>query len=110
MQGICFPAFATMYAEYKFVERVHERTGAVSPCLNKASFAIGVISCVGMCLVATFQVCLIQLQRKILSECTRFHVIPNLYGFLSLVEHKKDHLKSVFVCCCVLGNDGDASP
>lgn len=56
---ICFPAFATMYAEYKFVERVHERTGAVSPHLNKASFAVGIISCVGMCLVATFQVCLV---------------------------------------------------
>ncbi|XDV25034.1 hypothetical protein PO909_029035 [Leuciscus waleckii] len=50
-----FAAFATMYAEYKFVERVHERTGAVSPVLNKASFAVGIISCVGMCLVATFQ-------------------------------------------------------
>ncbi|XP_073694208.1 DNA damage-regulated autophagy modulator protein 1 [Garra rufa] len=50
-----FAAFATMYAEYKFVERVHERTGAVPPCLNKASFAIGIISCVGMCFVATFQ-------------------------------------------------------
>ncbi|XP_016351428.1 DNA damage-regulated autophagy modulator protein 1-like [Sinocyclocheilus anshuiensis] len=50
-----FAAFATMYAEYKFVERVHERTGAVSPCLNKVSFAFGIISCVGMCLVATFQ-------------------------------------------------------
>lgn len=50
-----FAAFATMYAEYKFVERVHERTGAVSPHLNKASFAVGIVSCVGMCLVATFQ-------------------------------------------------------
>lgn len=50
-----FAAFATMYAEYKFVERVHERTGAVSPVLNKASFGVGIISCVGMCLVATFQ-------------------------------------------------------
>ncbi|KAK7149625.1 hypothetical protein R3I94_009060 [Phoxinus phoxinus] len=51
-----FAAFATIYAEYKFVERVHEGTGAVSPRLNKASFAVGIISCVGMCLVATFQV------------------------------------------------------
>ncbi|KAI2665391.1 DNA damage-regulated autophagy modulator protein 1 [Labeo rohita] len=50
-----FAAFATMYAEYKFVERVHEKTGAVSPCLNKVSFGFGIISCVGMCLVATFQ-------------------------------------------------------
>ncbi|XP_077090456.1 DNA damage-regulated autophagy modulator protein 1 [Siphateles boraxobius] len=50
-----FAAFATMYAEYKFVERVHEKTSAVSPCLNKASFAVGIVSCVGMCLVATFQ-------------------------------------------------------
>ncbi|XP_065124558.1 DNA damage-regulated autophagy modulator protein 1 [Paramisgurnus dabryanus] len=50
-----FSAFATMYAEYKFVERIHENTGAVSPHLNKASFAFGIISCVGMCFVATFQ-------------------------------------------------------
>ncbi|XP_018925653.1 DNA damage-regulated autophagy modulator protein 1-like [Cyprinus carpio] len=50
-----FAAFATMYAEYKFVERVHETTGAVSPRLNKVSFGFGIISCVGMCLVATFQ-------------------------------------------------------
>lgn len=50
-----FAAFATMYAEYKFVERVHETTGAVSPHLNKASFGFGIISCVGMCFVATFQ-------------------------------------------------------
>lgn len=46
-----------MYAEYKFVERVHETTGAVPPCLNKASFGFGIMSCVGMCFVATFQVC-----------------------------------------------------
>lgn len=45
-----------MYTEYKFVERVHETTGAVSPYLNKASFGFGVLSCVGMCFVATFQV------------------------------------------------------
>ncbi|XP_051974784.1 DNA damage-regulated autophagy modulator protein 1 [Xyrauchen texanus] len=50
-----FAAFSTMYAEYKFVERVHERTGSVPPCLNKVSFGFGVISCVGMCFVATFQ-------------------------------------------------------
>ncbi|XP_043093072.1 DNA damage-regulated autophagy modulator protein 1 [Puntigrus tetrazona] len=50
-----FAAFATMYAEYKFVGRVHERTGSVSPRLNKVSFGFGVVSCIGMCLVATFQ-------------------------------------------------------
>ncbi|NP_001006049.1 DNA damage-regulated autophagy modulator protein 1 [Danio rerio] len=50
-----FAAFATMYAEYKFVERVHERTGAVPPTLNKVSFGFGIFSCIGMCLVATFQ-------------------------------------------------------
>ncbi|KAK2892740.1 hypothetical protein QQF64_035452 [Cirrhinus molitorella] len=50
-----FAAFATMYAEYKFVERVHERTGAIPPRLNKVSLGFGIVSCVGMCLVATFQ-------------------------------------------------------
>ncbi|XP_041833788.1 DNA damage-regulated autophagy modulator protein 1 [Melanotaenia boesemani] len=46
---------ATIYARYKFVEKLTEETGLVRPSLNKASLWLGVISCLGMCIVATFQ-------------------------------------------------------
>ncbi|XP_072528593.1 DNA damage-regulated autophagy modulator protein 1 [Salminus brasiliensis] len=50
-----FAGFATMFARYKFLERLNEKTGGVSPGLNKTAFAFAVISCLGMCIVATFQ-------------------------------------------------------
>ncbi|KAG8005573.1 DNA damage-regulated autophagy modulator protein 1 [Nibea albiflora] len=46
---------ATIYARYKFVEKLCEETRLVSPCLNKAALVLGMISCLGMCIVATFQ-------------------------------------------------------
>ncbi|XP_070709892.1 DNA damage-regulated autophagy modulator protein 1 [Pempheris klunzingeri] len=46
---------ATIYARYKFVEKLSEETRVVQPCLNKAALWIGMISCLGMCIVATFQ-------------------------------------------------------
>ncbi|XP_042258598.1 DNA damage-regulated autophagy modulator protein 1 [Thunnus maccoyii] len=46
---------ATIYARYKYVEKLSEDTGAVSPYLNKASLVLGLLSCLGMCIVATFQ-------------------------------------------------------
>ncbi len=80
-----------MYAEFKFVERVHETTGAVSPCLNKASFAFGIVSCVGMCLVATFQVYLVQPR----------NVNPLLYSiYLHLSFQKSDIMKAVEILNC----------
>ena len=50
--GIC-----TMYARYKFVEKLSEDTKVVNPHLNKAALGLGLLSCLGMCVVATFQVC-----------------------------------------------------
>lgn len=50
-----FTGMITMYTRYKFVEKQNERTGDVSPCLNKTAFWIGMLSCLGMCFVATFQ-------------------------------------------------------
>lgn len=47
---------ATMYARYKFVEKLNEKAGGVPPALNKAALWIGMLSCLGMCFVATFQV------------------------------------------------------
>ncbi|KAL0962885.1 hypothetical protein UPYG_G00346740 [Umbra pygmaea] len=50
-----FAGFATMYARYKFVEKLNESCVLVSPALNKGAFWIGNLSCLGMCIVATFQ-------------------------------------------------------
>ncbi|KAM9845939.1 DNA damage-regulated autophagy modulator protein 1 [Aulostomus maculatus] len=46
---------ATIYARYKFVERLSEETRVVSPRLNKSALVLGLLSCLGMCIVATFQ-------------------------------------------------------
>ncbi|KAL2102974.1 hypothetical protein ACEWY4_002142 [Coilia grayii] len=46
---------ATMYARYKFIERLIERTGGMRPVVNKVALGFGLISCFGMCVVATFQ-------------------------------------------------------
>ncbi|XP_041820085.1 DNA damage-regulated autophagy modulator protein 1 [Chelmon rostratus] len=46
---------ATIYARYKFVEKLHEGTRVVGPSLNKAALLVGMVSCLGMCIVATFQ-------------------------------------------------------
>ncbi|XP_038594661.1 DNA damage-regulated autophagy modulator protein 1 [Micropterus salmoides] len=46
---------ATIYARYKFVEKLSEETRVVSPCLNKSALVSGMLACLGMCIVATFQ-------------------------------------------------------
>lgn len=46
---------ATIYARYKFVEKLSEETRVVGPSLNKAALWVGMVSCLGMCIVATFQ-------------------------------------------------------
>uniref|UniRef100_A0A667YM49 DNA-damage regulated autophagy modulator 1 n=1 Tax=Myripristis murdjan TaxID=586833 RepID=A0A667YM49_9TELE len=48
-------AAATMYARYKYVEKLSEETSLVRPCLNKAALGLGMLACLGMCIVATFQ-------------------------------------------------------
>ncbi|KAM9823676.1 DNA damage-regulated autophagy modulator protein 1 [Neosynchiropus ocellatus] len=47
-------AFATVYARYKFVERLLAGTSRPSPRLNSASLLLGLCSCLGMCVVASF--------------------------------------------------------
>lgn len=54
--GDCFAASATIYARYKFVQKLAELMRPVSPQLNEAALVIGMLSCFGMCVVATFQV------------------------------------------------------
>lgn len=51
----CSPASATIYARYKFVQSLADLR-LMSPRLNKAALGIGMLSCFGMCVVATFQV------------------------------------------------------
>ncbi|XP_074481160.1 DNA damage-regulated autophagy modulator protein 1 [Sebastes fasciatus] len=46
---------ATIYARYKYVEKLSEDTRVVNPRLNKAALVIGLLSILGMCIVATFQ-------------------------------------------------------
>ncbi|XP_026882818.2 DNA damage-regulated autophagy modulator protein 1 [Electrophorus electricus] len=50
-----FAGFATMFARYKFVQRLTEKRGGVPPALNVATLVAAIVSCVGMCTVATFQ-------------------------------------------------------
>uniref|UniRef100_A0A1A7XSP7 DNA-damage regulated autophagy modulator 1 n=1 Tax=Iconisemion striatum TaxID=60296 RepID=A0A1A7XSP7_9TELE len=50
-----FAGTVTIYARYKLVEMQMEENNLVKPCLNKASLWCGIISCFGMCVVATFQ-------------------------------------------------------
>lgn len=45
-----------MYSRYKLVEKLSEEPRVVSPCLNKAALGVGLLACLGMCIVATFQV------------------------------------------------------
>uniref|UniRef100_A0A3Q2Z4P9 DNA-damage regulated autophagy modulator 1 n=1 Tax=Hippocampus comes TaxID=109280 RepID=A0A3Q2Z4P9_HIPCM len=46
---------ATIYSRFKFVEKLCEETRAVNPRLNKTALALGMLSCLGNCVVATFQ-------------------------------------------------------
>ncbi|XP_068573449.1 DNA damage-regulated autophagy modulator protein 1 [Cebidichthys violaceus] len=46
---------ATIYGRYKYVEKLSVDPRVVYPGLNKAAFVFGMLSCLGMCIVATFQ-------------------------------------------------------
>ncbi|KAM4614787.1 DNA damage-regulated autophagy modulator protein 1 [Polymixia lowei] len=50
-----FTGMATIYARYKFVEKLNEETRLVRPSLNTVSFWTGILACLGMSFVATFQ-------------------------------------------------------
>ncbi|KAF7229270.1 DNA damage-regulated autophagy modulator protein 1 isoform X2 [Nothobranchius furzeri] len=50
-----FAGTATVYTRYKLVEKQIEENNLVKPGLNEASLWLGIISCFGMCVVATFQ-------------------------------------------------------
>lgn len=47
---------ATVYARFKYVEKMNEGTNVGVPRMNAAALVLGLISCLGMVVVATFQV------------------------------------------------------
>lgn len=47
---------ATVYARFKYVEKMNESTNVVAPRGNTVALVLGLISCLGMVVVATFQV------------------------------------------------------
>ncbi|XP_053200157.1 DNA damage-regulated autophagy modulator protein 1 [Scomber japonicus] len=50
-----FAGTSTIYARYKFVEKLTEDTAVIRPRLNQFVLVLGLLSCLGMCIVATFQ-------------------------------------------------------
>nr|XP_019947782.1 PREDICTED: DNA damage-regulated autophagy modulator protein 1 [Paralichthys olivaceus] len=46
---------STIYARYKFVEKLGQETGVARTCLNRTGLVLGMLSCLSMCIVATFQ-------------------------------------------------------
>ncbi|KAL2102633.1 hypothetical protein ACEWY4_001801 [Coilia grayii] len=46
---------ATIYAHYKFIERLAEKQALVRPLVNQIALGVGLVSCFGMFVVATFQ-------------------------------------------------------
>ncbi|KAI4888473.1 hypothetical protein NFI96_015930 [Prochilodus magdalenae] len=72
-----FAGFATMFARYKYVQKLNEKTGGVKPALNKAALFFATTSCVGMCFVATFQE----------TAVTRVHDVGALVFFVSGVVY-----------------------
>ncbi|KAK3557763.1 hypothetical protein QTP86_000281 [Hemibagrus guttatus] len=53
--ALLFLGFATMFARYKFVQKLIEGTGGMAPLLNVTTLILAIFSCAGMCVVATFQ-------------------------------------------------------
>ncbi|KAM9772241.1 DNA damage-regulated autophagy modulator protein 1 [Syngnathus typhle] len=46
---------ATVYTRFKFVEKMSQGMIGGSPRLNKTALVLGLLACLGMCVVATFQ-------------------------------------------------------
>lgn len=53
---LVFAASTTIYGRYKFVQKLAELMRLKCPCLNTVALVFGMLSCFGMCVVATFQV------------------------------------------------------
>lgn len=53
-----FPGIATIYVRYKQVHALNPEENLIIK-LNKAGFVLGILSCLGLSLVANFQVCVL---------------------------------------------------
>ncbi|XP_068163649.1 DNA damage-regulated autophagy modulator protein 1 [Antennarius striatus] len=91
-------ATATMYARYKYVEKLTRDTGLLKPCLNKAALVLGMISCFGMCVVATFQETAVEAVHDI--GALLFFVPGVVYAILQTVISYRVFPFGSSVCVC----------
>ncbi|XP_033470342.1 DNA damage-regulated autophagy modulator protein 1 [Epinephelus lanceolatus] len=89
---------STIYARYKFVEKLSADTGMVSPHLNKTALALGLLSCLGMCIVATFQETLVTAVHDI--GAILFFVSGVLYIILQSVISFRAYPFGSSICVC----------
>ncbi|KAJ8250019.1 hypothetical protein COCON_G00232350 [Conger conger] len=50
-----FTSMVTMFARYKYLQKLQEVVAEARPGLNLAALVCGLVSCLGMCIVGTFQ-------------------------------------------------------
>ncbi|XP_053110182.1 DNA damage-regulated autophagy modulator protein 1 isoform X2 [Hemicordylus capensis] len=50
-----FLGAATMYTRYLITKKQNELTHFISPCFNSATLCVGIVGCIGMGIVASFQ-------------------------------------------------------
>ncbi|XP_028254948.1 DNA damage-regulated autophagy modulator protein 1 [Parambassis ranga] len=89
---------ATIYARYKFVEKLNEDTRVVKPKLNKAALTLGILSCFGMCVVATFQETAVTVVHDI--GAFMFFFCGILYIILQSVISFQAHPYGSSICLC----------
>lgn len=89
---------ATMYSRYKFVEKLSEETRVVSPSLNKAALGVGMLACLGMCVVATFQEITCRVVHDI--GALLFFVTGVLYILLQSIISYSSHQSGSSVSVC----------
>ncbi|XP_047431178.1 DNA damage-regulated autophagy modulator protein 1 [Mugil cephalus] len=78
---------STMYVRYKYVEKLGQDLLVVNPKLNKAALWLGMLACLGMCIVATFQETIIPIVHDI--GAFLFFLTGVLYLILQCVISKK---------------------
>lgn len=73
-----FPGIATIYVRYKQVQALNPEGRYISR-LNKAGLVLGLLSCVGLSLVANFQVCVLT-NTGIFPRYLNVHVTKNTWS------------------------------
>lgn len=89
---------STIYARYKFVEKLSADTGMVSPHLNKTALVLGLLSCLGMCIVATFQETLVTAVHDV--GAILFFVSGVLYIILQSIISFRAYPFGSSICVC----------